>query len=254
VEQVLVRVMGTVVDAETGQLLPEVEVAFMNSKYVTHTDSLGWFEFNTLPPGYYVLRFRRIGYHAVTAWLDAKRGQTLTFDVTMPSLAIRLKAMVVEARAPDIYTARLDAFERRMRGGQGYFFTPEAIEEMRPQYPSDIVQEVPGVMLYPCARGAWQCVRFMRGRGRLPKINRSDDGSPSMPIVQSSPTEGGTSEDCDVQYFLDGQAIPLRTMEMDRDFGVGEILAVEVYTGIAQLPSELKRLDTFCGVIVIWTR
>jgi hypothetical protein len=235
VEQELVRVMGTVADAETGQLLPEVEVAFMNSKYTTHTDSLGWFEFNTLPPGRYVVRFRRIGYHPLVTYLEMTRGQTLSFEVELLTVAIPLPALIVEAPAPDNYTARLEAFELRMRGGQGYFFTPEAIEEMRPQYPSDIVMEVPGAMLYPCGLGTSQCVRFWRGRAR---IKRPD----------------GPTEDCDVQYFIDGQAIPLRTMELDRDFGVGEILAVEVYTGISQLPSELKRLDTFCGAIVIWTR
>jgi hypothetical protein len=110
-------VMGTILDAATGEALPSAVVllepgptgavvpvrgtAFWATGMTQVTDSRGAYHFTRLPPGEYRLLVRRLGYRPAVVTVDLRRDSPLRLSVGMTVQPIRLEPTEVTApRAP----------------------------------------------------------------------------------------------------------------------------------------------------------
>jgi len=58
---------------------------------------------------------------------------------------------------------------------------------------------------------------------------------------------------CPIEYYVDGVPFQMENSP-DAYFKPGEIAAVEVYDGAANVPPEYASASSACGVVVIWTK
>ena len=92
---------------------------------------------------------------------------------------------------------------------------------------------VPGVRLRP--NGSSYLVELQRGQGQI--LN------PAL------------ANYCPPAYFIDGVYFPLPPIETPSlPLVPAEILAIEVYSNIFSAPPQYQRMDSGCGVILVWTK
>lgn len=124
-----------------------------------------------------------------------------------------LPGVVVEVRG------KLAEFERRRAHGMGFFFTRDEIERRHARSLSDLMRGVPGVHT-TCGRGS--CV------------------------IQMSRSPRG----CRPEYYLDG--FPA-SFSVGPDFPLTGIYGVEVYRTASEAPTDFRKPELRCGVILIWS-
>lgn len=186
----------------------------------TVTDDDGRFRVPGLPSGPVTVAIRRIGFQAVT--LDTVASATPALDVTLTPVAQRLAAVVVRERRRGNYTGPLAAFNRRRDMGFGHFITAADIDSRHPMRTSDLLRMIPGVSVY--STGPTNALRLRNAR-------------------------------CDPLVWLDGMPALSGYLDVDA-FDPSSLGGVEIYTGVATVPVELRgnRGEESCGVIALWSR
>ncbi len=182
------------------------------------TDDSGRFAIDSVPVGRERLFVRRLGYAPGTFIVVLREGAPHPLRLTLGASAFVLEPVTVADSAPDAW---MRVFEERRLTGRGYFFTRPDIEKA--QSTSDLLRRVPGVRI---ANGRWgPVVLFQRG-GR-----------------------GGAA--CTPQVFVHMIAYSGSVT----DFSPDDIEAMEVYTGISEVPVQLQSAVAHsCGAIVLWMR
>ncbi len=187
----------------------------------TMTDDDGRFRVPGVPTGLVTIAVKRIGYKAVT--IDTIAGPLPALDIALVPVPQRLAAVVVrERRRATRYTGPLADFNRRRDMGFGHFITATEIDERHPLRTTDLLRMVPGVNVV--------------GAGPLNSIRLRNASCP--PLV-----------------WLDG--MPALSGYLDPDsFDPASFGGIEVYTGVATVPVELRgtRGEESCGVIALWSR
>jgi hypothetical protein len=224
-----VTVVGLVIAAHDSTPIQGAEVLLIGAAVEASTDSLGRFELTDLPAGNHLLRIRCIGYKWSLVRADLEPGQVHNFRFELHQLPLTLPPVIVEGVKPENYKPSLEEFYERRREGFGYFLTREQIEELHPAQPTDLFWSIPGVQLIAVGGGTQYRVRLQRQRSKL--------------------SGGG---DCPPHHYIDGMFV--RNLELDLDISVANIEALEVYRGPSETPSQYRRPDSDCGVILIWTR
>ena len=124
--------------------------------------------------------------------------------------------------APDSLDDRshwLRDFDRRSTSNKlGYFLNEQQIQASHPQYTSDALRRVPGIVVLP-ARGIGNAVRI---RGCAPLI------------------------------WVDGQRAP--GVELDEVTHGSDVAAMEVYRSLAGVPAEFTDRSAICGTILVWLK
>jgi hypothetical protein len=191
-----------------------------------------------VPPGTLTIRARRIGFKQgdVVARVEAGRNTVpiILNEVAAPSLdTVRV---IGDRRV--VGAARLDGFDqRRLTSIGGRFVTPEEIEKQNPLTVSEILRRVPGVTL----RDSAGVTVAISGRGM--KVARVGEGASSQLVPVP----------CTMRIGVDGT---LRENGFDMNvLSPKDIYGVEVYTP-ATVPPQYNgaKADSFCGLIMIWTR
>jgi hypothetical protein len=145
-----------------------------------------------------------------------------------------LDTVAVATRATS-WSAKLEGFEHRLaRQNGGTFYTRQDIEQRRPLVVSDLVRRAPGVRVVDSMG-----VRlFASARGN--KIVDGPRGRRSVPCIMRVGVDGRVME----WGFAADQVAP------------DEIYGVEVYSGPATIPREYASqiVDSYCGLVMIWTR
>ena len=203
-----------------------VEVYAGAPRVWTRTDTSGSFRLVGLTSGKTELHFRRLGFEPITQKIDLTAGQLLTLDIAMTPVAAELAALVVEEAQVRAREMLRDFYNRREHG-IGHFITRQQIEDRNPSYMSDMMRQVPGAQLIRQPVGGQQVLRF--ARSNLP------------------------GRDCPPQYYVDG--VMVRGFNID-DMPPMDVEAVEVYSGVSQIPPQFKNAfsTAMCGVVVIWSR
>lgn len=194
---------------------------------MAQTDSAGTFLLLPRRSGSFLIRLRHLAYAAVdSAALQVRSGETLEIELRMAHAAIPIEPLVVTLRRD----RRVSGFyERRQRGGFGYFLARSDIETRRSPRTTDLLRTMPGLQIVPADRRLGRSpVNLITMRGALGRC---------LPTI-----------------YLDGVVV-----EQFEESGVDDWLhpdmleGVEVYTGAASAPGPIHGLNN-CGVVAFWTR
>lgn len=184
------------------------------------TDDAGQFRVPGMPDGRVVVAVRRIGFQPATVEVTLPAG-----EVTIPLVAVptQLSTVVVRGSRHGPYTGYLADFNRRRDlaiGGR--FLTAEDIDRRHPINTTDLLRTVAGVTV--AQRGPERVVRMR-------------------------------SNSCDPLVWIDGFPATAGYLDVDA-FAPQSLAGIEIYSGVATVPAELRTPDGqgSCGVIALWTR
>lgn len=213
------KVVGTVTDT-AGLPLSGARVSVLTTALHTISDDSGRFRLEGIPSGNVVFSVRRLGYEAATFTASLRPGRTHGVTLPLTALAQALPEVAVEqAREPSAWLA---LFEKRRTTNRGTFFTRKDIEHRQARTASDLMRTVPGV----------QVVRTRTGEGLV--MTRGNGARRCYPqlYVHTTPYSGSID-----------------------DFSADDIEAMEVYSGISEVPPDLNTVGRpICAAVVIWTR
>lgn len=211
---------GRVLDP-AGRAVAGAELTIPGSTVRVETDDTGEFRLKNIPAGDLSIRVRRLGFKPDTSIISVLAGQTVPLMIALQPLPVVLATMTILGKH---YTGRLASFYQRRDRGMGHYYTRDEIEKRNPANTTDLLRTVPGIRLQPLGFGR-QTLRFRGAR------------CPPLVWIDGSPLGAG-------EFDIDN--VPTRSIE-----------AMEIYTGIAALPSEFTAgptTTTSCGTIVIWSR
>ena len=183
------------------------------------TDEEGRFRVAGLPNGPTSVAVRRIGYRPAVRELDVPLADALA--LALDAVPQSMAAVVVKDRRVRYTGWAAPYYERRDRGF-GRYIGKEDLDRRNAMRTTDVLRSVPGITIASSMRG--QVVR-MRGAG------------------------------CDPLVWIDGTPALAGYLDVD-NFQPNTIEGIEVYSGVATVPVELRgpRGEETCGVIAIWTR
>jgi iron complex outermembrane receptor protein len=88
-------VTGTVVDADTEDPLPAVNVGLAGTPLGTATDETGRFSISDVPEGTYTVEASLVGYETVERSVDVETGKTTTLRITLSQESVELGGITV---------------------------------------------------------------------------------------------------------------------------------------------------------------
>jgi len=190
----------------------------------TQTNASGDFTFRLAAPGAYRLRVSRSGYRgSETPVIQLQSGDDVSATVHILPNRLDLTPLIVTSnnRRP---AGKLAGFNERMQkySRRGTFITRDQIDKARPLNVSDLLEPVSGLIVRPRLRSFGSDVRTLDG--------------------------------CRPTVLLDGLPYPLMGESIDEIVSPRQLEAIEVYPSWAQVPPELNRGFTRCGMIALWTR
>jgi carboxypeptidase family protein/TonB-dependent receptor-like protein len=226
-------VLGTVTATNDGAPLPFAQVSVMGTKITAFTASDGGFVITEVPAGTRVLQFRLAGFKGIMMAVNVTSGDTAVVRVALAIAAIPLAPVqVTGSAAPRLPAMR--GFEERRAHAQGHYLNREEIVRMQARRFTDLLRRIPGVQL--------QRVSGPYEQGEAVRMSR---------------TIGVTgARACPVLYYVNGTPFPVTgDVPIDHFIAPEEVAALEVYSGMSQIPSEFNSAshNARCGVIVIWT-
>ncbi len=122
------RVVGRVLDQESGLPIEDVWVGLAPTSQQAETDSRGRFEITDVSAGVLLLQVRREGYQPRLDTIVAFPGVTVDVEVTLATAGIPLRRIAIVARSPFLEGR---GFYRRA-GGSGWQANRTAIEAVDP--------------------------------------------------------------------------------------------------------------------------
>lgn len=217
---------GRVTDKATHAALPGAQVILDADGRAATADSTGSYDLAPIPKGDVELTVRapafKVAHFTVRLIGSGSWTQDLELDSSRTAeRVVHLAPVPVTAPArPDNY--RLQAFEIRRRSGRGQYLTDDEIRASGAANVADAARNMHGVTL--------DCGGTLYGGCRIRMISAP---ARCLPI-----------------YFVDGQ--------LDNEFGpltpIRDIVALELYTGPADVPGEFAGSNAACGVVALWTR
>lgn len=212
----------------------EVLLQIGRTTRTARTDSLGHARFTGVPAGLSQVDVRQFGYQGITAQAQLFDGDNrYTIELTRSAVGAQLLAAVDVKANPA--SARHAEYDIRVRRGEpSAVITRAAIEHRNPVRLSHMLVGIAGV-------------RVADSLGS--KVLISTRGMKSVPggsTIQMVP--------CVMRIAIDGVIMTALT-DVDILPPV-EVHGVEVYYGPARVPQQYGglRTDSYCGMVLIWTR
>jgi TonB family protein len=184
-----------------------------------YSDDSGAFRIPSIPRGAATVAVRRIGYKPIS--VETQLAADIPLGMMLESTSQTLAKVVVEDRRRT-YDGWLGQFNRRRDFGIGRFITRGQIDARNAIRTSDLLRTIPGVMIGQGPRGT--VIRLRAAR-------------------------------CDPLIWLDGSPATAGYLDIDA-FGPQTLDGVEIYSGVSEVPVELRgpRGEERCGVIALWSR
>jgi len=220
-----------VVRTRAGSVIPDATVVVIGTESRTQADEHGAFTLRDVLAGPRIVEAQAIGYPPGRAQATVRPGLTQRVEIVMGDSIAVLDPVTVEGRY-EPYLARV-GFERRRNAAQGHFLDTTDIKSAGAVQFEEVFRMVPGVRLRP--NGSSYLVELQRGQGQI--------FNPALVNY------------CPPSYFIDGVYFPLPPIQTPSlPLVPGEVLAIEVYSNIFSAPPQYQRLDSGCGVILVWTK
>lgn len=217
------RIIGRVNDGVTEDPVTAAAVSVSERTGTVETNGRGRFVLSGLPVGAHELRVRRPGYAPLRHRVTVRRGLTTEIEIGLVPTSAEMDPIVATATRP----RQLEVtgfYERKIRGemlGVGTFLTAEDIERWRPRTVDDFIED------------------------RIPEIQGR-----GVTLVNTTGLMGWKG--CPVAIYVDG--IPQRSYGIGGAVLPNHIAGLEVYTGLAGVPADLRDERNRCGAVVAWTR
>lgn len=213
-------VRGKVV-ATTGDAVPRAEVMVPGTSARAAADDSGYFSLRVdgKLPGEHPLAARALGFRPVYFALQLSSGDDVVMEIVLERQPVELAATTVTERKGSVLMA---GFWERKELGQGTFITREELSRQSSPSSVELLRMVPGFR-FQAASGM-----DLRGRvtfDRCSHVSLYLDGTPAL-----GPP---------------GEVLPMINPQ--------HIEAIEVYTGVGQLPADFRGGGN-CAAIVVWTR
>lgn len=236
-----VRIVGRIIDDLTEVPLAQARLTLLapDGSVLSRAESseTGTFEFQVRHVRGVRIRAERMSYETnTTPLLYFDQRNFFQVEVRLDPDAILLAPLEVVAWSEVDRSPILDGFRQRLRTGHGVYITRDQVEARKPAYVTDLLREVPGLMV-------------------------TGSGTGSRPVVRVGRSLSGN---CMTQIFVDGFLINKRifgrTGTPPADFRIDDVVSpssvegIEIYRGLATVPPEFLNPDAECGVIAIWTR
>jgi hypothetical protein len=192
------------------------------------TDSTGTFIFSDLAGGRYELRVRRLGFAPYVDTLDIVSNETMYQVVQLAELPEQLPTVLIRGEMVEVPKGFEDVYRRGARSF-GYFMTAEQISTRNPMQTRDLLIGLPGILIEGNQIVFPRCIQRSRDR-----FGATAGGSP--------------------QVYIDGQRVT-RFGDVDVALSYVEprsIQAIEVYTGLSQIPGDFA--TQACAAVAIWTK
>lgn len=218
------RIIGRVVEMETGSPVEGAEITLSEASGVQVTDARGRFEFDQVGAGMLHLSISFLGRAPVEDSVDLAGGATVELDIQLAVKPVEMDSMIILATPRNPYLEDMGFFRRREMGYNVRQISRELIEERAPRNLGDLLLSVPGVRVDFGGPGGFR-VRMQR----VVRLDASGD-SGCVPAV-----------------FLDDVPVEvgwLMNIPPDRVDGI------EVFSGVN---APIQYNDP-CGVILVWTR
>jgi hypothetical protein len=196
------------------------------------TDSTGAFLFAGMGSGRYQLSARRLGFEQYVDTIVVAANETTHQDVELVDLPEQLPTVLIGGEMVKVPKGFEDVY-RRGAHSFGYFMTAEQIDQRNPMQTRDLLAGLPGVLIEGNSLVFQRCRRRGSGAG-----NSSFAGSPQVYIDGQRVTRfagGGDEVEAALSY------VEPRSIQ-----------AIEVYTGLAQIPGDFA--SQACAAIAIWTK
>lgn len=236
-----VRIEGRVVDEQTGEPVPSVDLVVRagNDRFITNTvtDDGGRFELQLSRLHAISIYASRIGYaDNQTPVLRFGDHDFFRVEIRLDPVAVLLAPLEVLTRRKGDRSPVLENFDRRVHIGSGYYITREDIEARRPSLVTDLLATVPGVRVVGSGAGTRRTIEIARTGGRDCPVQIFVDGM--LVTRRVSPAFGAPT----AGYTIDDVALP------------NSVEGIEIYRGLSTVPAEFLTPDADCGVVAIWTR
>ena len=234
------ELIGRVVDARSNAAVSAATIRLLAGDSVialTEASDSGTFSIHADSAGTYGLRVERIGYATarlgpVHLEVGARTDVLLRIAVD----AVPLDALTVVSESVMPWLSRVGFYDRR-RLGAGRFIERADIVKRDPRRTSDLLRSMPGL-----------------------KLTATHDGGVDV-MMRAAGTTSITNRNCRPQIYLDGivvahahmQGFPEHRIDLDAILP-GDLEAIEVYSGIGQIPAQYGGAHAGCGVMLIWTR
>ncbi len=207
---------GTVAGAD-GRLVPQARVVVEEAGSTTSGED-GRFTLTGLPAGTQWLRVRAIGYVPLERALELRDGDTTALALVLGRAPVQLDTISVRGVRP----VALQQFEERRRLGMGY------------------AQDEADLRGRPTMRSVF---------AGFPSV--SIGGRSHFNFVILMPAPGVARGYCAAAIFIDGLQSSAQALGAYR---TDELVGVEVYPRGSTAPGRYQRLDSECGVVLVWTK
>lgn len=235
-------VTGTVVNQE-GATLADAEVSLVRRDSVVRrvrTDANGRFRIDALTEASNVIRIRRLGYHAKTLSVNIVTADRVAnvFVSLDPSVATLDPMRVVDDEDDNMppMDARLEGFYKRAQTNSfGKYITEAMIAKAHPQWVSELMRMLPGVLVRP-------------NKGTLNSLSRFGN----TVRFRNCGVQGQSAERVGPLVWIDGVRMP--GAELDDVTQGNDVAAIEVYSSLAGIPAQFFDRSAVCGTILVWTK
>lgn len=234
-------VSGTVAD-QNGKPVFDAEVALIEHDSATRrvrTDAEGHFRLEQLSDASNTLRVRRLGFRARTVPVTitgVARETNVVVTLEQSIAALDPMKVVEEDSEPVMPDARLEAFYKRAQTNSfGRYITEAMIEKAHPQYVSELMRTLPGVLIRPTRVSMGSASRI----GNTVRFRNCG-------VQRESPEAVGPL------VWLDGVRMP--GAELDEVTQANDVAAIEVYPSLAGIPAQFFDRSAVCGTILVWTK
>lgn len=161
-----VKIRGTVVDAQTGEALPDANVQILNTAMGTATDARGRFEFEHLLNGHYRVRASYMGYETVEHHVRVADGPPAELYLRLPPVVLSFANIQISAERPEDPAAN-----------SSIILTQEDIQRSQVANIGELLKRVGGVQILDSGGAGGEKTISIRG-GRANQILVLLDGVP----------------------------------------------------------------------------
>lgn len=240
-------IRGAVVDSVTSKpIRAAVELLDRDGKIAVQVISGDDGKYVLRAPGAdsFVVRVRRIGYVTMESDLVGLGPSTdAALDVRLSPRAFALPGVTVSAQRGSLFLESV-GYYRRKQETTGYFLDPDKVDQLatKAKQTADVVDGIPGVT-----------IRSYRGSAglRVPVLTRQM-GCAGTEVELA---DGSLSPTQWPRIYVDGTLMNMGNQGFDlNDVPATDILAIEVYDSVSEVPLQYGGTDTTCGVLLLWTK